>query len=227
MTPTRVRAVSQSDARRAAWNPTQYGKFAAERAQPFWDLAALVERDGPIRRAVDLGCGPGELTAALAERLGVAEMVGVDSSPAMLAEAARARPSRRLRVRAGRHRRLDVAPATSTSCSATPPCSGCPTTRASSPAGGRRCAPAGSWRCRSRPTPATRRTASPARSPPASRSGRRWAATPPPDTGRRQRARPGAVRRSSSTTSAPPRQHVRLQVYGHTPDAARPTSSSG
>ncbi len=71
-----------------AWNPAQYGKFAAERAQPFWDLAALVERDRPIRRAVDLGCGPGELTAALAAELGPTEMTGIDSSPAMLADAA-------------------------------------------------------------------------------------------------------------------------------------------
>src|SRR4029079_3103012 len=71
-----------------AWSPAQYGKFGAERARPFWDLAALVEVDRPIRHAVDLGCGDGALTAALAERLGVAEMVGVDSSPAMLADAA-------------------------------------------------------------------------------------------------------------------------------------------
>jgi trans-aconitate 2-methyltransferase len=70
-----------------AWNPAQYEKFAVQRAQPFWDLAALVE-DGPIRRAVDLGCGPGGLTADLATRLDIADMVGVDSSPAMLAEAA-------------------------------------------------------------------------------------------------------------------------------------------
>src|SRR5215207_3056663 len=73
---------------RDAWNPAQYGKFAAARAQPFWDLAALVERDRPIRRAVDLGCGPGELTAALADQLAIAEMTGVDSSPSMLADAA-------------------------------------------------------------------------------------------------------------------------------------------
>ena len=44
------------------WNPEQYRRFAAERAQPFHDLLALIER-GAIRRAVDLGCGPGELTA--------------------------------------------------------------------------------------------------------------------------------------------------------------------
>jgi trans-aconitate 2-methyltransferase len=70
-----------------AWDPAQYERFGAERAQPFWDLAGLVERDRPIRRAVDLGCGTGALTAALAADLGAEEMVGIDSSPAMLAEA--------------------------------------------------------------------------------------------------------------------------------------------
>ena len=80
------------------WDPAQYGKFAAERAQPFWDLAALIERR-PIERAVDLGCGPGELTAALAEQLEVGDMVGVDSSPAMLAAAERhARPGLRFEL---------------------------------------------------------------------------------------------------------------------------------
>ena len=52
-----------------AWDPTQYEKFAAERAQPFWDLVGLLE-DRPIGRAVDLGCGTGELTAALAASAG-------------------------------------------------------------------------------------------------------------------------------------------------------------
>ncbi|MBA3288494.1 MAG: methyltransferase domain-containing protein [Acidimicrobiia bacterium] len=69
------------------WDPQQYGKFAAERSQPFWDLVRLVE-DRRLRRAVDLGCGTGELTAAAAERLAVGVMVGIDSSPAMLAAAA-------------------------------------------------------------------------------------------------------------------------------------------
>jgi trans-aconitate 2-methyltransferase len=66
-----------------AWDPGQYDKFAAERAQPFWDLVGLLE-DGPIGRAVDLGCGTGELTAALAAARHVTEMTGVDSSRAML-----------------------------------------------------------------------------------------------------------------------------------------------
>ncbi len=68
------------------WNPEQYHRFATERAQPFYDLLALVE-PGAIGRAVDLGCGPGELTALAAQRLAVAEMVGIDNSQAMLDKA--------------------------------------------------------------------------------------------------------------------------------------------
>jgi trans-aconitate 2-methyltransferase len=70
-----------------AWDPGQYDKFAAERSQPFWDLAGLLD-DAPIGRAVDLGCGTGALTAELAARCGIADTLGIDSSPAMLAEAA-------------------------------------------------------------------------------------------------------------------------------------------
>lgn len=69
------------------WDPQQYNRFAAEREQPFWDLAALV---GPFPHqpaVVDLGCGDGRLTALLAERLGAASMIGIDNSEAMLAGA--------------------------------------------------------------------------------------------------------------------------------------------
>jgi len=71
----------------ADWNPAQYRKFAAERAQPFHDLLALVQ-PAVVRRAVDLGCGPGELTALAAQQLGAGEMLGIDNSPSMLASAA-------------------------------------------------------------------------------------------------------------------------------------------
>lgn len=70
-----------------AWNPGQYERFAAERAQPFWDLVAMLA-DGPIERGVDLGCGTGELTAELVARRSVTAMVGIDSSANMLARAA-------------------------------------------------------------------------------------------------------------------------------------------
>ena len=79
-----------------AWSPSVYGRFAAERSAPFVDLVALVERDRPIRRVVDLGCGSGELTATLVDQLGAPDVVGVDSSPAMLDAAHRhARPGLR------------------------------------------------------------------------------------------------------------------------------------
>ena len=71
----------------ADWNPDQYRKFAAERSQPFHDLVDLIE-PGSLYRAVDLGCGPGELTALAARRLGTAVMTGIDNSQAMLAAAA-------------------------------------------------------------------------------------------------------------------------------------------
>jgi trans-aconitate 2-methyltransferase len=70
----------------SSWDPAQYNRFSAEREQPFWDLAALLEPAGAPRLA-DLGCGDGRLTAALQARLGASSTLGVDSSPAMLAEA--------------------------------------------------------------------------------------------------------------------------------------------
>ena len=68
------------------WSPDQYERFRSERAQPFWDLAALVERR-PRMRVVDLGCGTGELTRGLHEQLGAAETLGIDNSREMLAKA--------------------------------------------------------------------------------------------------------------------------------------------
>ena len=69
-----------------AWNPSQYGRFADQRSQPFFDLAALVR--GPAAKVVDLGCGPGNLTAELPRLVGAREVLGIANSPAMLAAAA-------------------------------------------------------------------------------------------------------------------------------------------
>ena len=74
-------------ARVDTWSPGQYQRFAAERAAPFHDLLALV-RPVPGGRVVDLGCGSGELTAQLHRRVGAAETLGLDSSPAMLERSA-------------------------------------------------------------------------------------------------------------------------------------------
>jgi trans-aconitate 2-methyltransferase len=70
-----------------SWDPLQYARFATERAQPFHDLLGRLGR-GPIARAVDLGCGPGELTALAAKQLSIGHLTGIDNSPAMLASAA-------------------------------------------------------------------------------------------------------------------------------------------
>lgn len=69
-----------------AWDPEQYGRFAAERQQPFFDLVGLLEAvEGAA--VADLGCGDGRLTAELHRRLAAARTTGVDSSPEMLARA--------------------------------------------------------------------------------------------------------------------------------------------
>jgi trans-aconitate 2-methyltransferase len=69
------------------WDATQYLRFGGERARPFFDLLARVGAELPSC-VVDLGCGPGNLTALLAERWPSAAVCGVDSSPQMI-EAAR------------------------------------------------------------------------------------------------------------------------------------------
>lgn len=70
------------------WDPQQYDRFKAQRSQPFWDLVAMI-RPGRIERAVDLGCGTGELTSEVASKLDVGIMLGIDSSPSMLEQAER------------------------------------------------------------------------------------------------------------------------------------------
>src|SRR5512137_210859 len=74
------------------WNPDQYHKFQAERSAPFDDLLKLVAVR-PGLRAVDLGCGTGELTRRLADALPGSRVLGLDSSAQMLSRAgAYARP---------------------------------------------------------------------------------------------------------------------------------------
>lgn len=75
-------------AQRETWDPEQYGRFEAERSQPFYDLAGLVYPRKAMR-VVDLGCGTGALTQYLHRKLEARETVGVDRSEAMLAESAR------------------------------------------------------------------------------------------------------------------------------------------
>jgi trans-aconitate 2-methyltransferase len=70
----------------ATWNPETYLRFADERARPFVDLTVRVGHQRPSM-VVDLGCGPGTLTAGLAERWPEASVLGVDASAEMVAGA--------------------------------------------------------------------------------------------------------------------------------------------
>jgi trans-aconitate 2-methyltransferase len=68
------------------WDPDHYLTFADERGRPFVELVARIGADRP-RTVVDLGCGPGNLTALLADRWPDADVTGLDSSPEMIAKA--------------------------------------------------------------------------------------------------------------------------------------------
>jgi trans-aconitate 2-methyltransferase len=76
----------------AAWSADQYRKFEDERTRPPRDLlAAVPTRD--VRRAVDLGCGPGNSTELLLARWPGAAVHAIDSSDDMV-RAARQRVPR-------------------------------------------------------------------------------------------------------------------------------------
>lgn len=76
------------------WNPSQYHRFQVERQRPFHDLLTMleeaIEEAGPTGfrdagpRVLDLGCGTGELTLLLHERLAASVSVGLDPSVNML-----------------------------------------------------------------------------------------------------------------------------------------------
>lgn len=70
----------------ATWDPTTYLRFADERSRPFVDLTARIGATDP-RTVADLGCGPGQQTASLAERWPHARVVGLDSSTEMIERA--------------------------------------------------------------------------------------------------------------------------------------------
>jgi trans-aconitate 2-methyltransferase len=71
---------------RPDWQPALYARFADERLMPVEALLARVPLEDP-RRIVDLGCGAGASTAPLLARWPNADVVGVDTSEAMLAAA--------------------------------------------------------------------------------------------------------------------------------------------
>lgn len=89
------------------WDPEQYHRFQQERFAPFADLLMLIRRRSGMR-VIDLGCGTGELTLRLADALPYSEVVGLDSSPEMLARAQAGTPAPgRIRFELGRLEEVD------------------------------------------------------------------------------------------------------------------------
>lgn len=81
----------------ADWSPSTYLKFEDERTRPSRDLLAQVPLAEP-GRVVDMGCGPGNSTELLVEQYPDAEVIGLDNSPNMLAEARQRVPGARFEV---------------------------------------------------------------------------------------------------------------------------------
>src|SRR4029453_18468340 len=68
------------------WDPSTYLEFADERSRPFVDLLSRVGAANP-QVVVDLGCGPGQLTALLPERGPGAQIRGLACSPEVITQA--------------------------------------------------------------------------------------------------------------------------------------------
>ncbi|MDQ6527562.1 methyltransferase domain-containing protein [Flavobacterium sp. LHD-85] len=67
------------------WDPKKYNEFKEERSKPFDDLTNHII-DQPNLKVIDLGCGTGELTKKLYQKLTNPSVLGIDNSAEMLAK---------------------------------------------------------------------------------------------------------------------------------------------
>ncbi len=77
----------QRDLAGESWDPGQYLKFADHRLRPALDLMGRIPLERP-QVIYDLGCGSGNVTRLLADRWPQSDVIGMDNSPEMLAQAA-------------------------------------------------------------------------------------------------------------------------------------------
>ena len=78
------------------WDADQYLRFGDERTGAAADLVARIDLPRP-ESIVDLGCGPGNSTRLLRARWPRARVLGLDSSPEMIAAVFGVAPSGRAR----------------------------------------------------------------------------------------------------------------------------------
>ncbi|XXS81064.1 trans-aconitate 2-methyltransferase [Sorangium sp. So ce176] len=91
---SRAAMLAGGESAMADWDPAQYLMFEDQRARPAVDLLGRVALGVP-GEIVDLGCGAGNITRLVAQRFPERAIVGVDSSPEMLARARAALPGAR------------------------------------------------------------------------------------------------------------------------------------
>ena len=87
------------------WDPDSYMAFADLRSRPGLELIARISHPNP-EIIVDLGCGPGHLTAVLARRWPDARIIGIDDSVEMLERAESQFPSRQWPTIEWRHEEI-------------------------------------------------------------------------------------------------------------------------
>lgn len=73
------------------WNPKLYLKFQNERTQPVKDLISRINLKNP-KRILDIGSGPGNSSIELRKKWTNADIIGIDSSDAMIREAKNSYP---------------------------------------------------------------------------------------------------------------------------------------